>query len=178
MRRTRHGFTLVELMVAMSLATIVIAGVLSAYTFLGRNLAKLVSRQQLQAKNQSVFQFLAKDVATATSVVTATDTTCTFTFSTGPNITYAFANRQLTRGGVILQSDITFCDFNYFKNSGAATTTAQEVKLIELNYRAEYGATTDGTTAAINVATATHAAYVSTDYTSPRLLMRNKALLQ
>jgi prepilin-type N-terminal cleavage/methylation domain-containing protein len=165
--RSQQGFTLVELMVAMSLATIVIAGVLSAYTFLGRNLAKLVNQQQLQVKSQTAQQFLAKDVATATAVSTASASTCTLRFASAPDITYTYnsGTGKLTRDGIAVLSDLTAFSFAYYKNSGATTTSAPDVKMVEMTYTATLGASAAGT-------------YVSAQYASPRLLMRNKVLLQ
>jgi len=41
------GFTLLELLISMSIATVLIAGVLSSYTYLGRNLVRNANLQQL-----------------------------------------------------------------------------------------------------------------------------------
>ena len=46
-----QGFSFVELMVAMSIAMVVIAALLSSYTFLGRNLVRYSNQQQLEAQS-------------------------------------------------------------------------------------------------------------------------------
>ena len=63
-----HGFSLVELMVAMGIALFLIAGIVSAYTFLGRNLIRYANQQQLEAQSRRTLQTLAQDVHAATDV--------------------------------------------------------------------------------------------------------------
>ena len=63
-----RGFSLVEMMVALAIGAFVIAGVLSSYTFLGRNLVRNSNHQQLAAQTQRTLQILAQDVHSATAV--------------------------------------------------------------------------------------------------------------
>ena len=60
-----QGFTLVELLVATSIATVLIAGMLSSYLFLGRNLVRDTNRQQLEAQSRNMLQAFARDVGVA-----------------------------------------------------------------------------------------------------------------
>ncbi len=72
----RHqGFSLVELMVAMSIAMMIIAAMLSSYTFLGRNLVRFANQQQLEVQSRRTLQTFASDVHMAERVANAYDTT-------------------------------------------------------------------------------------------------------
>lgn len=66
-----QGFTLVELLVATSIATILIAGMLSSYLFLGRNLVRDTNRQQLEAQSRNLLQAFARDVGVADRIAGA-----------------------------------------------------------------------------------------------------------
>lgn len=69
-----RGFSLVEMMVALSIGAFVIAGILSSYTFLGRNLFRYSNQQQLAAQVQRTLQIFAQDVHSATSVTSFSGT--------------------------------------------------------------------------------------------------------
>ena len=71
----RPGFSLVELMVAMSIGMVVIAAVLSSYTFLGRNLIRYANQQALEVQSRRTLQTLASDAHAADRVALAYDTT-------------------------------------------------------------------------------------------------------
>ena len=68
-----QGFTLVELLVATSIATVLIAGMLSSYLFLGRNLVRDTNRQQLETQSRNMLQTFARDVGVAVQVARAYD---------------------------------------------------------------------------------------------------------
>jgi len=55
-------------MVALALGAFVIAGVLSSYTFLGRNLIRYSNQQMLTAQLQRTMQIFIQDVHSATAV--------------------------------------------------------------------------------------------------------------
>ena len=66
-----RGFTLVELLVATSIAMVLIAGMLSSYLFLGRNLVRDTNRQQLEAQSRNMLQTFARDVGVADRIAGA-----------------------------------------------------------------------------------------------------------
>jgi prepilin-type N-terminal cleavage/methylation domain-containing protein len=68
-----RGFTLVELLVATSIATVLMAGMLSSYLFLGRNLVRNSNRQQLEAQSRVFLQAFARDVGMADQIAGAYD---------------------------------------------------------------------------------------------------------
>jgi prepilin-type N-terminal cleavage/methylation domain-containing protein len=75
-RRTlRRGFTLVEVMIAMALASVLMAAVLTTYNFLGRQLARLTSFQALENESRKALAYLSRDFRLAQSVKTGTSPT-------------------------------------------------------------------------------------------------------
>jgi type II secretory pathway component PulJ len=66
-------------MVAMSIAMVVIAALLSSYTFLGRNLVRYSNQQQLEAQSRRALQLLGQDVRMAQ------DVSCAGTLPYNPN---------------------------------------------------------------------------------------------
>jgi prepilin-type N-terminal cleavage/methylation domain-containing protein len=62
------GFTLVELMISMSLALMIIAAVLSSYLFLGRSLGRLVTQQTLDNEGRRALAYFAQDVRLASGI--------------------------------------------------------------------------------------------------------------
>ena len=62
-------------MVAMSIAMVVLAAILSSYTFLGRNLVRYSNQQQLEAQSRRMLQIWAKDARMADKITYAYDPT-------------------------------------------------------------------------------------------------------
>jgi prepilin-type N-terminal cleavage/methylation domain-containing protein len=180
------GFTLVEVIVSMGLSAIVLTGILSGYTFLGRNLTRLVNRQDQEAKSRQAFSIFAKDVSVATQVTAGSDTALNLkTLTSGgsiSNVVYSYnaATGTLTRTDVsstkTLLTDLTEFSFIYLNgavnehplaSNGLPLSTAGVlgIKEVELKFTSVVGQPASG---------------VRSSYTSvsPRLLLRNKALLQ
>jgi hypothetical protein len=89
------SFTLVELMVGLSLATIVFAGILAAYLFLGRNLARMANMQEQMVKNRRALQLFTKDLSSAVALTNSSSTTLSLTVPTVRTLT----NCAITSGG-------------------------------------------------------------------------------
>lgn len=93
---SKGGFTLVELLVGMSLALMVMTAILSSYTFLGRSLARLVNQQTLQGESRRALAYFAQDVRMASGLtdtpnLSATRMSLTIPTGTGTNtITYYY----------------------------------------------------------------------------------------
>jgi len=66
--QSRAGFTLVELLVGMSLALVVMTAVLSTFGFLGRNLNRLANQQQLESEGRRALAYFAQDVRMASGL--------------------------------------------------------------------------------------------------------------
>jgi prepilin-type N-terminal cleavage/methylation domain-containing protein len=187
------GFTLVELLVAMSLMATLMAGVLAAYLFLGRNLTRLVNLQQQERKTRHALRVFSQDVGMASNLTTASSTLSGSTTTaaqfvlvppTGSAVTYAYssATGKLTRAEGAGQAqeiltDVTSFSINYFTVSQTLSGTAFSttlaapsnplgVKAVEFRFTTSVGSSAAGTQA-------TYSAM------SPRVLLRNRTgLLQ
>ena len=73
------GFTLVELLIGLFLATILTLAMLLSYTFLVRSLIRSSNQQQLEAQSRRALQMLSQDVHVATDVQTASPSQLTLT---------------------------------------------------------------------------------------------------
>ncbi len=65
---SRAGFTLVELLVGMTLALMVMTAVLSTFGFLGRNLNRLANQQLLESEARRALAYFAQDVRMASGL--------------------------------------------------------------------------------------------------------------
>lgn len=181
------GFTLVELMISMSLALMIIAAVLSSYIFLGRNLGRLVTQQTLENGGRRTLAYFAQDVRMASGISgTPTASSVTFIIPSGATTTtvaYAYnsATGTITRTpasgtSLTLASNLLSLYLRYYNETGTAydngsipyttqTTYMSGVKQISLVLTSQTGSAENGTRTAVN------------NFTSPRLLIRNRALL-
>jgi hypothetical protein len=196
MRRTRDnrrisaggGFTLVELMVGMSLSFIMIAVTLAAYTFVGRNLTRMANMQALEATSRRAFYIFSKDVSTATQVSSASTSQLVLTLPT-KTVTYNYASGVLTRftSVVVSPEDVLTTDttnvranlltridtsattpfrFNYLNTSGTSITAVPSIKAIEFVFTSALTNNSD------NLQKSSYAAV------SPRVVLSNRPLLQ
>lgn len=184
------GFTLVELLIGMSLALMVMGAVLSSYTFMGRNLYRLVNQQSLQTDARRTLQYFEQDVDLASGIsgtpsasslvliipTSSTGSTTTITWS------YSSSSKTLTRtlasgSSLTLLSNLTSCAFSYYDKSGNPYTSAtlsagsylSSIKQVALSFSTKTGQNTDGSN---SPQTATYQA------SSARLILRNQAFLE
>jgi Tfp pilus assembly protein PilW len=146
------GFTLVELMVGMSLSLTIIAVTLAAWIFVGRNFTRMANTQYLEAHTRSAFTLFSTDVGSTTKVSTATATSLALTVPAG-SVSYAYssANGTLTRTdtsgtATVLISDLTSFSFNYFNTTGTtaiASPSTASVKKIEMSFTSKLGNSSD-----------------------------------
>jgi prepilin-type N-terminal cleavage/methylation domain-containing protein len=170
----RRGFTLVELMVAVSAMAIVFAGIFSAYLFVGRNLTRLVNFQRQEVESRRALRQFTQDLSAAINLTTATSTQIaltkpTATGTTTVSYTYSSGNGTLARtdsvGTQTILSGVTSFALSYFNETGSSTTNTQSVKGVEFLYSSAVGTTDSGT----------RATYTTV---SPRVILRNKPALQ
>jgi prepilin-type N-terminal cleavage/methylation domain-containing protein len=134
-KKVRGGFTLVELMIGSTIGAVVMAGILSACTFLGRNLARLSSHQALETESRKTLDYLSRDFAVAKSVKSGTRPTASAVTLVLPagEVTYSFDSttralrRQATFGSTpdltLLHNSICECatfEFLFFTTSDGA----------------------------------------------------------
>lgn len=73
--RSRRGFTLVELLVAASLAAFAMTALLSSFVFLARNFTRLANYQALETEGRRALAYLQADLAQAERVKQGTNPT-------------------------------------------------------------------------------------------------------
>jgi hypothetical protein len=124
-------------MVTSAVGAIVMAGVLAAYIFLGRSLARLSSYQALETESRKAMAYLTKDFTQAKYVkrgTTPTDSQVTLTLPSG-DVTYTYnsSTKTLTRAAPsepitsfkLLQTDACQCTtfkFKYYTGSDGSPT--------------------------------------------------------
>ena len=96
-RSPGRGFTLVEVMVAASIGSIVMAGVMSTFLMLGRSGTNIVAYTTMDAQTRRALEDFAQDVRMASDATWNSDTSMTFTVpdnytSDGNQVTYAWDN--------------------------------------------------------------------------------------
>jgi Tfp pilus assembly protein PilW len=211
---TSAAFTLVELLIGMTLALMLMTAVLSTYVMIARNFTRslgLVSANQpsLESQARHTLAYFAQDVRMASGLSgtpSASTVTLTLPTGTGTNqVTYYYNSNPITPSTssdpvtvngssiamqrqaltrcvyngstvttLLLQSSLLTCTINYYDNSGNSYTStdlsagnyAIGIKQLSLTFTTQAGSSTNGTLTQV---------YTTT---SPRLLIRNKALLQ
>ena len=88
-RRPDQGFTLVEVMIAATLSTMVLAGVLSAFLFLARTSFRSSGYSEMEAEIRRALDTFARDTRNATDVRWNNAQNLTLTVSGRP-VTYAY----------------------------------------------------------------------------------------
>jgi prepilin-type N-terminal cleavage/methylation domain-containing protein len=132
-----RGFTLVELMVAMSVALIVLGGVLAAYLFLGRGLTRLINAQQQQTTSRRALRMFVDDITTANKLTAASAT-----ISNGVTTAASFAAEIPQAGGSTMTVTYTY-NYNaagsgtltrYRSDTGQTLTLVRDVTSLAVNY--------------------------------------------
>jgi Tfp pilus assembly protein PilV len=175
-RASEGGFTLSEVLIASSLATLVLAGVLSAFLFLARTSFRSSGYSEMDAEVRRGLDAFARDTRSATEVRWNSAQSITLTVNGAP-VTYAYDNdtasgtyrsfyRLAGEARTVLVREVT-PDFAFrrykLEQPGVSDNTAgndSETKLLQLSLRAARtsGATVGATQAAV----------------SARYLLRNK----
>jgi prepilin-type N-terminal cleavage/methylation domain-containing protein len=185
--RKLKGFTLVELLVGLSLALTVSTAVLSSYLFMAKNLGRSLNQQTLEVEGRRAVSYLIQDVRLSSGVSgTPSASAVTFTIASGATTTtvaysYDSSTGKLTRtpsGGsaIVLVSNLTELYFRYYDEAGVAydngskpyttqTTYMAGLKQVSLTFASRTGSALNGTQTPANY------------FATPRLLLRNRPLL-
>ena len=179
------GFTLVELLVGMSLSLLIMGAVLSSYVFLGRNFTRtlgIISKNQptLESQGRRALAYFSQDVRMASGISgtpSASSLTLTLPSSSGTTtVTYAYdsTGRTLTRttasgAALVLQANLLTFAFNYYDTSAnpytSFTNYLSGIKQVSMAFSSQAGAGFNGTLTQVY------------QTTSSRLILRNKSLL-
>ena len=107
------GFTLVELLVGATLSAAVMAGVLSSYIYIGRNLARLANQQTLETEGRRTLANFSRDVRMASELTDTANLSATrvsFTVPTANStntITYYYNSTPITLSPYDDSDDVT-----------------------------------------------------------------------
>ncbi len=176
------AFTLVELLVGMTLALTVMTAIMSSYLFLGRQLARLTHQQTLETEARRALQWFDNDVRMSSAITSPGDTsvvltiptasstmTVTYTYASGANYTGTLTRTPSVGTAQVLLRYLGSFDFNYYNASDTAVTDftnkVASIKKISLTFTSQTGRSTDGTLTPVYQGA------------SPRLAIRNKPLL-
>jgi hypothetical protein len=165
-------------MIGSGLGAVILAGVLSTYVFLARNLARVSSYQALENESRKALAYLSRDLTRAKAVksgTSPTETSVTLELPSG-EVVYTFDSsgkslrRQATFGAsrdfYLLKNDLSECtafQFRFYTASDGAPTAQNapttnvpfSIKQVAVHYVVESPTTwTAETRARIEVATA------------------------
>lgn len=97
-RRKSRGYTLVELLIAATLASFTLAGVLSSFLFLIRSGTNIRNYSDMESQARKALELFAEDVRQASSIIWASNVSVTMTVNSQPIIyTYSSADNIFTR---------------------------------------------------------------------------------
>jgi prepilin-type N-terminal cleavage/methylation domain-containing protein len=176
-RRAARGFTLVEVLIAGSIGSVVLLGVLSTFLFLGRSQANVSNYADMERQARNGLEYFAQDVRQARDIEWDSKFSMTLTVH-GAKVTYTFHPAKgiftRTKGGVETVLIEGISDFSY----SAYMVTGTEVDLSDLSTAAKL-------TAANNVTkqvqihlratrTSRTVATASNTVLSARFILRNK----
>lgn len=197
-KRSQAGFTLVELILSVTLSAIVFAGIFGGFTFLGQNLTRLVNTRDQDSKSRQAFRVFGQDVIGAVKVYDASPTALTMLVSPavnpvlypeGDTVRYVYAKPDegygvLTRtlngtDSTPLLANLTGFAFKYYNQAGGflsiTGTSGSSVDLTKSSAPSIKEVELSFTSAAGNSSGGTQAVYAGA---SPRFLLRNRLLLK
>jgi len=146
-----HGFTLVEILVSMTILTLAVGAILSVFLSVNRSMHGLSDSIDLNARTRIVQDRILLDVRGIKTVASVSPQTFTATYvdfadpdDTGVTITYAIADGKLTRSvagaapSVVMSGLVTeptagagaYSQFLFTNRSGVGTSSATEVRAI------------------------------------------------
>jgi len=150
MKRT-HGFTLVEILVSMTILTLAIGAIMSVFLSVNRSMYSLSDSIDLNARTRIVQERILLDVRGIKSVASVAPQSFTATYidfanpdGTGVSITYTLAGGRLSRSvdgapatvvmsGLVTDTSATgHSEFVFTNRNGVATSSATEVRAIRV----------------------------------------------
>ena len=179
--RGRAGFTLVELLVGLSLSTVVLAGVLSTFLMIGRSGMNAANYSMSDSELRRAIETFSRDVRMSKAIKWNSSSSITLTVtdkyaSTSNQVTYAWdssssgdtakcfyampGSSTSTASKTIYVRDVSNFSFLRYNRLNASASTDAETKRVQINLNVKR---TGGTLVAANTA------LVSASYT-----LRNK----
>lgn len=173
-RDARGGFTLIEVMIAASLALVILAAVFSTFIFIGKSSFRLGQYTDMESHARRALHQFSQDVRQASHASWTDVNTLQLTVN-GQTVTYAykasastFSRKQGTAAATVLISGITQFSFTAYQltgtelpmSSSSLAAVGAAVKMIQITLNLERTAGSTGKT--------------SSQIISSRCVMRNK----
>lgn len=145
--RRRAGFSLVELLISLTLIMLLTLALLTSYLFILRGDRSLQNYGEMNAQARKLLEQLGSDLRAATDVTNFTASTLTLTLPTNPAVTatqdvtwdYDNVNGLVTRqdngGPKTMARDVQSFAFYYANGNNVQTTSLVEVKQVQLSLR-------------------------------------------
>ncbi len=155
LKGTPAGFTLVEMLVALLIISIISGAAYSMFVSLSRSYTMQSVASGVQQRVRAAMDYMIRDIRMAgldpvrtagAGIISATAMTLQFTADknldgdvndAGEDITYNVTggSLQLTddQGTEVLTGNVSNFSFVYFDQNGAVTTTAADVRLVEIS---------------------------------------------
>ncbi len=126
--KAARGFTLVEVMIAASLGTMVLAGVMSTFLMLGRSGANVANYSEMEAQSRRALEEFSQDLRMASGV----------TWNSAQSITLTIPNNYVPTLGVVTYAydsgAKTFFRSPKDSSSAAGTSTVLIRNVVDLSY--------------------------------------------
>lgn len=141
------GFSLVELMISLSLIMLLTLALLSSFTFIARGDRSLANYGEMNAQARLLLERMGADLRSATDVTNFSATSLTLTIPANPAVTstvdviwtYDAVTRTLTRqqssSSRIYARDVDTFAFYYANGNNVQTASLVEVKQVQLSLR-------------------------------------------
>lgn len=151
------GFTLVELMAAMVIAVVVMAGIYSAYYSQQKNATAQEQTAEMRQNLRAGLDLMAREIRMAgydptqsanAGITAAASNSITFTEDlngdgdTGDadeNITYSLSGMDLQRSGQVVAENIDALNFVYLDGSGNVTANLNDIRAVQITMVARAG---------------------------------------
>jgi prepilin-type N-terminal cleavage/methylation domain-containing protein len=146
--RRRAGFSLVELLISLSLVLMLTLALLTSYVFIARGDQSLKNYGDMNTQARKLLERLGEDLRAATDVTNFTATTLTLTVptnvtaSTTQDVVWEFdsVDRKVTRQAgtaapVTYARDVELFSFYYANGNNVETTSLVEVKQVQVSLR-------------------------------------------
>lgn len=145
-RAPNRGFTLVEVMVATSLAAMLSAAILSSFIFILRAERSLANYAEMNTQARRLLEQLGRDARSATDVSNTTATSITMSVPSNlsggvQDVTYTYdasagtISRQIGGTSTVLVKNVNTLTFNFLNSSNTATSSLLELKQMQVSLR-------------------------------------------
>src|SRR5258706_12069659 len=144
-RRACTGMTLIELMIAMVIGTIITGAVILTAMFINQSFSTVINYSELDRYSQNTMDTMSRDIRnsvlitpSSTNQITLTDTSSNITVYAWDSTTTAFT-RSNSSSSKIMMTNCVYLSFNYFmrvptNNLGFVPAGASTVKLVSVSW--------------------------------------------